>query len=230
MLGIVKHQWVRFFVFFLSIAATVTSRLFQPQGEVPYSYMRFLSAHPSVTEKPGPIKGWNIMGGYPYGLYEYGISDEVFYKDQKCAFIRSASNAPARPVAYGQLSQVFKAKQYRDKRMRFSAVIKSDGAEMTSALLMLVAGPGYQTISYDNMYGRNITGTKDWERYKVVLDVPEESDFITFGIVVFGKGEIWISAITFDETEEDPTADPLYTNQPTNLDFSAEANQHSIVF
>jgi hypothetical protein len=112
--------------------------------------------------------------------------------------------------------------------MRFSAVIKSDGAEMTSALAMSVDGPGHQPISYDYMYGRNITGTKDWERYKVVLDIPEESDFITFGIAVSGKGEVWISAITFDETEEDPTADPLYTNQPTNLDFSSEAKQHSI--
>src|SRR5437764_7299997 len=142
MLSIAKNQWVRFFVFFLFITATVTSRLFQPQAEVPYSYMQFVSAHTSAVEKPGPIKGWNMIDGYPYGLYEYGISDEVFYKDQKCAFIRSAADPPAWPVAYGQLSQVFKAKQYREKRMRFSAVIKSDGVEMTSALLMWVTGPG----------------------------------------------------------------------------------------
>jgi hypothetical protein len=218
MLGIAKQQWVCFFVFVLSVSATVSSALFQPQAAMPF--MRFPSAHPSVAEKPGPIKGWNTMGWHPYDLYEYGISDEVFYKDQKCAFIRSATSGP---VVYGLLSQVFKAKQYRDKRMRFSAVIKSDGAHMTSALLMTVEGPGHQWISYDDMYGKNITGTKDWERYKVVLDIPEESDFITFGIKVYGKGEVWISAITFDETEEDPTADPLYADQPANLDFSSEA-------
>jgi len=219
MLGIAKQQWVHFFVFVLSIAATVSSALFQPQAEMP-----FIRTHPSVAEEPGPIKGWNTirMAGR-YRQYEYGISYEVIYKDQKCAFIRSASGGPDWPMAFGQLSQVFKAKQYRDKRMRFSAVIKSDGAYMTSALMMTVEGPGHQWISYDNMYGRNITGTKDWERYKVVLDVPEETDFITFGIRVSGEGEVWISAITFDETEEDPTADPLYANQPTNLDFSSKA-------
>ncbi len=183
-----------------------------------------LPSHPSVAEKPGPIKGWNIMRiGGPYRQYEYGISDEVVYKDQKCAFIRSASGRPDWRPIFGQLFQIFKAKQYRDKRMRFSAVIKSDGAYMSSALFMTVEGPGRQWISFDNMYGRNITGTKDWERYKVVLDVPEETDFITFGIMAYGEGEVWISAITFDETEDDPTADPLYANQPTNLDFSSEA-------
>jgi len=221
MIGVAKRQWVRFFVFVFFISATVSSTLFQPHVQLPF--IRFPPAHPSIAEKPGPIKGWNTINSYPYGLYEYGISDEVFYKDQKCAFIRSASDRPPWRVGYGQLSQVFKAKQYRDKRMRFSAAVKSDGAQMTSCLLMAVSGPGHQLISYDNMNGRNITGTKDWERYKVVLDVPEESDFIALGITVYGEGEVWISAITFDETEEDTTADPLYANHPTNLDFSIEA-------
>jgi len=223
MLGITKHQWVPFVVIFLSIiSATVTSDLFHSQTEVPF--MRFPTAPLSVAEKPGPIKGW-LTVAYPYGIYDYGISDEVFYKGQKCAFIRSGTD-PGRPVwpwLQGQIFQVFKARQFRDKRMRFSAVVKSDGDHMTSALQMLVVGPGNQLVSYDNMQGRNITGTKDWERYKVVLDIPEDSDFIRFGIGVFGIGEVWISAITFDETEQAPTADPLIPNQPANLDFSSEA-------
>jgi hypothetical protein len=222
MRNIAKHQWTHFLVVVLFLSATVSSAFFQHQAEVPI--MRFPSTSPSVAEKPGMIKGWNTLGWYPYGLYEYGISDEAFYNDQKSAFIRSVSGGPAKPVVYGQLSQVFTARQYRDKRMRFSAVVKSNGPHMTSALTMAVEGPGHQWISYDDMRGRNITGTKDWERYKVVLDIPEESEFITFGIKAYGKGEVWISAITFDETVEDPTAGPMYPSQPINLDFSSEAN------
>jgi hypothetical protein len=182
--------------------------------------MRFPSAQPSVAEKPGPIKGWNAMNWYPGDQYEYGISNEVFYKDQKCAFIRSATDEP---FMFGELSQLFKAKHYRNKRMRFSAAIKSDVIDMSAALLMKVEGPSRQMLCYDDMYGRNISGTREWEYYKVVLDVPEESDYINFGIRVQGRGEVWMSSVTFEETKDEPTADPLYANEPSNLDFASEA-------
>jgi len=158
--------------------------------------------------------------------YEYGISDEVFYKDQKCAFIKSTVDCPpgwpGQPYTFGELSQNFKAKQYRDKRMRFSAAIKSDGADLSAALFMSVEGVCHQMLGYDDMNGRNVTGSQDWDKYKIVLDVPEESDYILFGIRVNGKGEVWISSVMFEETKDDePTADPVYANHPRNLDFSS---------
>jgi hypothetical protein len=210
------RQWPLFGLFFL-IQAIASLTPGPPPVEVPFT--GFPSVQLSVAEKPGPIKGWNAMRWYPEEQYEYGISDELF-KDQKCAFIRSATDKPGAPYVYGQLSQMFKAKNYRNKRMRFSAVIKSDMIDMSAALLMMVQGTNRQLLSYDDMYGRNITGTREWERHKVVLDIPEESDFIDFGVRVRGKGEVWISSITFEETEDEPTADPIYANEPRNLDFS----------
>jgi len=215
-----KQQWPSFCILVLQISTIASFALGQLRVEVPFT--RFPSAQALIAENPGPVKGWNTLNWYPGKQYEYGISDEVFYKDQKCAFIRSATGESGNPSMLGQLSQIFKAKQYRNKRMRFSAVIKTDVIDMSAALLMMVEGP-LRLLSYDDMYGRNITCTREWERYKVVLDIPEESDYINFGIRVRGRGEVWISSVTFDETKDDPTADPMYTNEPRNLDFSSEA-------
>jgi hypothetical protein len=216
---VLKQQLLHFSLFVLLTSAIASLAPDQPLNELPLT--QFPSAWASVAEKPGPIKGWHTVMWYPDKQYEYGISDKVFYKDQKCAFIRSATGEPYGPYMFGELSQAFKAKRYRNKRMRFSAVIKSDVIDMSAALFMTVEGPGHQWISYDDMNGRNITGTRDWERYKVVLDVPEESDYISFGIRVSRNGEVWISSITFDETTDDTTADPLYADKPSNLDFSS---------
>lgn len=214
-----KPQGLSFSLIAILISAMASFSLGQRPLEVPFT--RFSPAQASIAEKPGPIRGWNAMSWYPFDQYQYGISNEVFYKGQRCAFIKSATDQPVEPSMFGQLSQVFKAKQYRNKRMRFSAVMKSDVVDMSAALLMSVEGPGHQWISYDDMYGRNITGTRDWERYNVVLDIPEEADYINFGFRVRANGEVWISSVAFDETKDAPTADPLYPSEPVNLDFSS---------
>ena len=163
-----------------------------------------------------PIKGWSASS-WKWDGYEFGISDEVFYEKNNCAFIRSVT---ADSDTRGALSQEFKATQYRNKRMRFSAVVKMEAIDMSAALTMRVIDSGMRWLGYDEMYGRNITGTRDWQRYKVVLDVPEESGYITFGITVRGKGEVWVSSVMFEETKDEPTAPPMYPNEPVNLDFS----------
>lgn len=169
--------------------------------------------HGTVTASP--IKGWRFMS-WRWAAYEYGISDEVFYEKKNCAFIRSVTDN----ATQCSLSQVFKANQYRSKRMRFSAAIKTESIDMSAALMMSIEGTERRLLSSDYMYGRNITGSRDWQRYKVVLDVPEESGYITFGISVRGTGEVWISSVIFEETEDAPTAEGMYTDEPINLEFS----------
>jgi hypothetical protein len=72
------------------------------------------------------------------------------------------------------------------------------------------------------MYGRNLTGTKDWDRYKVVTDVPHDSTYIEIGISVRGIGQVWISDAKFEETTDEITGKPLVADEPGNLDFSEE--------
>lgn len=166
-----------------------------------------------------PIKGWRWWGGWPAG-YEYEISDDVFYKGKKSVYIHSITDNPQDfPFPRIGLSQTFKADKYRNKRMGFSAAIKAESTG-SAALYMSINGPCHELLCYDDMYGRNVTGITDWKELNIVLEVPEESTYIEFGITVSGKGQFWASAVTFEETEDEPTGNGLYPDEPNNLDFS----------
>ena len=147
-----KQQWSGLDLFLLLCAAA--SFVFVKGQEIPFIPSK--SAAAAVAETPTPIKGWHTVSWIPGDQYEYGISNEVFYKKHNCAFIRSA----AEPYMFGELSQTFKANQYRNKRMRFSAIIKSEVIDMSAALFMAVQGPDGRWLIYDEMYGRNIKSTR----------------------------------------------------------------------
>jgi hypothetical protein len=48
------------------------------------------------------------------------------------------------------------------------------------------------------MQDRPIVGTSGWQRYEVILDVPKNSAQIAIGIVLSGKGQIWLSNVQFE--------------------------------
>jgi hypothetical protein len=183
-----------------------------------------------ISGRQPPLKGWNWRGGFNGKDYEYGISHDVHYHGHKCLFIRSLQvdlpptppfphppTMPFPPTA--SLSQTFMAGQYRGKRMKFGAVIKSKAPEGSAALSMNVNGICHQIFVYDCMFGRNITGITDWKEVEVVIDVPVESHNIQFGITMQGEGEIWGTRLVFEETAEESTGMKMYEDEPRNLDF-----------
>jgi hypothetical protein len=163
-----------------------------------------------------PIPGWNVFP-WIWDSYEYGISDSVFYNEKPSVFIRSKY---ARPDSLFILQQTFMATQYRKKRMAYSGMLKMEAIDISAGLTMWIDNSAHQPLSYDDMFGRNVTETKDWGRYKVVLDVPEDAWYIRIGIAVRGIGEVWVSSMTFEETKDETTGRNVYEDEPTNLDFS----------
>jgi hypothetical protein len=82
------------------------------------------------------------------------------------------------------------------------------------------------TVSFDNMQSRPIKGTQQWKQCEVVLDVPQDSTGIFFGILLSGSGEVWMNDVSFEVVGNDvqvtslaSQAHPLPT-QPTNLKFT----------
>jgi len=120
--------------------------------------------------------------------------------------------------------QMFAADDYRGKRVRFSALAKSDAVEGWAGLWMRV-DEGEKSVAFDNMQQRPITGTQDWTRYSVVLDVSENADGIFFGTLTNGKGQVWVSSIRFEEvgTDVPVTGGPARRRldpKPGNLELS----------
>ena len=123
---------------------------------------------------------------------------------------------------FGTLMQDFRADHYLGKRVRFSAFVKTEGAEDWAGLWMRV-DKGAKQLTFDNMQGRPIKGTTDWRKYDVVLDVPQEATGIFFGVLLSGSGTVWLSEAKFEIVETNVpttgTAAPQKSDEPVNLNF-----------
>jgi hypothetical protein len=176
-----------------------------------------ISKGDGAESPPRKMKGWLLAGSNP-GDYEYGIGAEETYQGKPSGYLRSKA---AEAEGFGTLMQTFKAEEYRNKRLRLSAMVKTEGIENWAGLWMRVDGPLHQVLSFDNMQSRPIQGTKDWQPYEIVLDVPQESLDIAFGILLEGPGQALINEIQFTEVSNDvPVTSVEFLDKPTNLDFA----------
>jgi len=74
------------------------------------------------------------------------------------------------------------------------------------------------------MSDRPIVGDSEWNHYFIVLDVPENSAVIAFGVLLSGNGQVWIDELKFEEVDDRiPTTNIDFTrdllDEPTNLSF-----------
>lgn len=97
----------------------------------------------------------------------------------------------------GALFQGINPDAYRGKRLRLSATLKAQEIEGWGGLWLRVDGLR-GTLAFDNMHDRHLHGTQSWQRYEVVVDVPEESIGVTFGMVLVGKGRLWMRCVKMD--------------------------------
>ncbi len=121
--------------------------------------------------------------------------------------------------------QKFRSDKYIGQRLRMSAYVKSEGIEDWAGLWMRVDGPNSkQSLRFDNMQERAIVGTTEWQKYQIILDIPEEATFIAFGVLMNGSGQIWVNNFLFEEVSQDipSTNQAESTNRvgPINLDFA----------
>ena len=119
-----------------------------------------------------------MAGSHP-SQYEHALADETTYEGKAVAELRSV--AP-RTDGFGTLMQTFSAEHFLGQRVRFSGALKCEGVENRVGLWMRVYGPQRQMLAFDNMAGRRVSGTTDWRRYEVVLDVPAEAKAIALGV------------------------------------------------
>jgi hypothetical protein len=169
-------------------------------------------------------KGWMLAGSNP-GDYEVGTDTTKAHGGRASGYIKAKASPPD---GYGTLMQLFKANEYRGQRLRMTAYVKAENIQNGAGLWMRLDGPNGQMLGFDNMQARPIKGTSDWAGYQVVLDVPEESAVIAFGILLVGEGQAWADDFAFDVVGDDvPTtggkSNNSYPDRPQNLDFESSA-------
>jgi len=130
--------------------------------------------------------GWFVSGDRK-SSYEIGLDSAKPHSGTASAFIKSTQPSPP---GFASITQSIGVNIYRGKRVRLSAYVKAEQVRQWAGLWMLIEGGGY-ALSFDNMSRRPVSGTSDWKRYEVVLNVPEESLRLSFGALLYGEGQLW---------------------------------------
>ncbi len=183
-----------------------------------FSYGLFLFVALSVTDSKLP-KGWIKAGDVP-SKYDMYVDKQIAEDGKNCATIKSIYDEIN---GFGTLMQDCKPGKYRGKRIHMSGYVKSKDVKEWAGLWVRVDGR-YTTLSFDNMQDRGISGTTDWKKYDVILDVPKAATNIAFGALLSGTGQIWFDNIAFEIVPDSTKTTSSfvqreYNDEPTNLNF-----------
>ncbi|SHJ18858.1 Peptidase family S41 [Mesonia phycicola] len=80
---------------------------------------------------------------------------------------------------------------YEGKKIKLEGFMKIKDVENGFAGLLLRVDGNGTSLAFDNMQNQNISGTKDWQKYTIKLDYPEEAENIFIAGILSGKGEAW---------------------------------------
>jgi hypothetical protein len=163
------------------------------------------------------------MAGTAPEDYTLGIAGDETHEGLRVAYLRSTAKEARK---FGTLMQMIDAEEYRGQRLRFSAALRTQDVQGWVGLWMRVDGPVHgpgHHLAFDNMQGRSITGTTDWQRYEVVLDVGQEAQAIGLGVLLNRTGEVRVAGFRFEPVSKDvPTTSMAYPTRPLNLDLSED--------
>jgi hypothetical protein len=128
---------------------------------------------------------------------------------------------------FGTLMQGVSAEAFHGRRVRLSAQLSTVEMNGEAALWMRVDGANGKVLNFDNMDTRGLTGTTNWSRQEVVLDVPPESAAIEFGVLLRGAGEVRVAQFALDIVDGNtpvtasgvPETRDALPKGPTNLEL-----------
>ncbi len=143
--------------------------------------------------------GWLLAGSKPK-YYEIGPAMKQ-YNSKDVYYLKSVENVES---GFGTILKQMDPKDLLGKRVRLTGNIKCENVMNYAGMWMRVDGntPGVM-LGFDNMGNRPITGTTDWQKYEIVLDVPDSSVNIGYGVLMDGNGSLWISDLVFDIVGDD---------------------------
>ena len=165
------------------------------------------------------VKGWFLAGSKP-DAYEIGVEQDV-QRGSKVGYMKSVKNK-IEDNGFGTIMQQFVPGEYLGKRVKLSGYVKSKDVSDWAGVWMRVDGAKGKTLSFDNMQRRPIKGTTEWTKYEIVLDVPEKSELIAFGVLEIGTGMVWLDDFKFEIVEKSAKTTNMkeaHLDNPTNINF-----------
>jgi hypothetical protein len=207
------------------------------QGEFGIATTHIVSGGFSATSSPiSSLRvpdGWFTSGSKPE-QYDMGV-DSQFAGSAAMIRCKYAEDDPAyiaMEKGFGTLMQSILADEFRGKRLRLGAELKTDNVAGASTIWLRVDSPE-QTLRLDNMERRKrdgaLEGTVDWTPREIVLDISEEAESIHFGFYQRGTGTTWARNFSFQQVDQKvpETSRMKYLDKATNLNFSSSTTKSS---
>lgn len=167
------------------------------------------------------INGWFLAGNKPKS-YTIGLDKATFKSGSSSAFLKSTDK---KINGFGTLMQTCSAKDFLGKRVKMTAYVKSENVTDWAGMWLRVDSKVTQkAVSFDNMQDRPIKGSIDWVKCEIILDIPEESGTLNYGILLSGTGKVWFDDLIFeivDKIKVNTTKDnlPQILDKPVNTNF-----------
>lgn len=124
-------------------------------------------------------------GWFKWGNYELTI-DATPHSGKKSGKITSDQTGSS----FGSIAYKIPA-NYVGKKIKLEGYMKIQNVENGFAGLLLRVDGNGSSLAFDNMQNQNVSGTKDWQKYSITLDYPEEAENIFIAGILSGKGEAW---------------------------------------
>lgn len=174
--------------------------------------------------------GWFLAGTHPFE-YEATLDKKSFHSGSQSCKVKCIAKKAS---GWTTLMQNMGPGEYLGKRLRMKYWARCKNAGYIAGW-MRVDGSGYSEIlDFDNMCDRKTEGTKDWTEYSIVLDIPEDSTNIGFGIIFSGTGVMWADDFTFEVVSKKTKkttcachAIEVHTAKAKNLDFESVGKSKS---
>ena len=162
-------------------------------------------------EAPLP-EGWMFTGENKENCR--ATTDTVASGPTPRAFVLHCGNGTQ---GFGTAMQQIAATDYAGKRVRLSAQVEGQGVVGWGGLWMRADTPSRRAAAFDNMYGRPLSGSFGWREAQVVLDIPAESNMLSFGFLLNGDGTLRATQFRLEvvpesvPTTQGPSQGPLPT-------------------
>jgi hypothetical protein len=154
---------------------------------------------------------WHVPAGWESresiaGEYQVGVDRTTVHQGKLSLFLRSRAAHPAGGV---EVYQEFDAGRYIGKRVRLAGYFRA--ARIDGQATLDLAAAGSADLS-------DVSGSPQWKRSQVVIDVPDDADVIRLGVQLRGTGTLWVDDLIFEPV---PITVPLTIRaRPENLNFT----------
>ena len=162
-------------------------------------------------------------GWVKWGNYELTI-DSITHSGNKSGKITSDQTGSS----FGSIAYKIPA-NYSGKTIQLDGYMKIKNVENGFAGLLLRVDGNGSSLAFDNMQNQNVTGTRDWQKYTISLNYPEEAENIIIAGILSGKGEAWFDDFTLSIDGKDVQTLKKVEKQLSKAQLDKEFDSGSLI-